>query len=166
MHEIGRPLLGGHNSISRGGFPCVLAQSSLANRHSGIGMSEKLTCSYRMRSNVYCWVNNSIVKIELFSTCRFKFPSVFIIFQTITVSVYAVFILIGYTDKETLFCSSDDVVESMNSSTPFCTIIGRNILYYFVLESVKSNSIWQFSWFRCWKICLTEICTELLPHSC
>jgi len=53
---------------------------------------------------------------------------VFIIFQTVTVSVYLVFVLIAFTDKEELFCSSDDLVESIDNPTPFCTIIGRNVM--------------------------------------
>ena len=59
---------------------------------------------------------------------RFKFPSVFIIYQNITVVVGAVFVLIGYTAKEPLFCSSDDVTESLDNATSFCTIIGRSSL--------------------------------------
>jgi len=62
------------------------------------------------------------------SCCRFKFPSVFVIFQTITVSVYIVFVLIAFTDKEELLCSSDDLVEIIDNPTPFCTIIGRNVM--------------------------------------
>jgi len=59
---------------------------------------------------------------------RFKFPSVFVIFQTITVSVYLVFVLIAFTNKEELFCSSDDLVENIDNPTPFCTISGRNVM--------------------------------------
>ena len=62
------------------------------------------------------------------SYCRFKFPSVFVIFQTITASVYLVFVLIAFTDKEELFCSSDDLVENIDNPTPFCTITGRNVM--------------------------------------
>jgi len=53
---------------------------------------------------------------------------VFIIYQNITVVVYAIFILVGYTAKEPLFCSSDDVQESLDNPTPFCTIIGKSSL--------------------------------------
>ena len=62
-----------------------------------------------------------------FIQCRFKFPSVFIIYQNITVVVYAIFVLVGYTAKEPLFCSSDDVQESLDNPTPFCTIIGKRV---------------------------------------
>jgi len=61
------------------------------------------------------------------SCCRFKFPSVFVVFQTINVSVFIVFVLIAFTNRE-LFCSSDDLVESIDNPTPFCTIIGRNVM--------------------------------------
>ena len=59
---------------------------------------------------------------------RFRFPSVFIIYQNITVAVGAIFVLVGYTAKEPLFCSSDDVQESLDNPTPFCTIIGKSSL--------------------------------------
>ena len=59
---------------------------------------------------------------------RFKFPSVFIIYQNTTVVVYAIFVLVGYAAKEPLFCSSDDVQESLDNPTPFCTIIGKSSL--------------------------------------
>ena len=72
---------------------------------------------------IYCKV---IVQLDFFFTCRFKFPSVFIIYQNITVVVYAIFILVGYTAKTPLFCSSDDVTESLDNPTPFCTIIGNS----------------------------------------
>ena len=49
----------------------------------------------------------------------------FIIYQNITVAVGAIFVLVGYTAKEPLFCSSDDVQESLDNPTPFCTIIGK-----------------------------------------
>ena len=68
-----------------------------------------------------------IVELDFF-TCRFKFPSVFIIYQNITVVVYAIFILVGYTAKTPLFCNSDDVTENLDNPTPFCTIIGNNSL--------------------------------------
>ena len=49
----------------------------------------------------------------------------FIIYQNTTVVVYAILLLVGYTAKEPLFCSSDDVRESLDNPTPFCTIIGK-----------------------------------------
>ena len=80
---------------------------------------------------------NLTTQLEFLSpSCRFKFPSVFIIYQTITVTVYAILILIGYTAKEALFCSSDDVRESLEKPTPFCILIGRT-LHYHIHVSVR-----------------------------
>jgi len=50
---------------------------------------------------------------------------VFIIYQTITVTVYTILILIGYAAKEDLFCSSDDVSETLDKPNFFCNLIGR-----------------------------------------
>ena len=49
----------------------------------------------------------------------------FIIYQSITVTVYTILILIGYAAKEALFCSSDDVSESLDKPSSFCNLIGR-----------------------------------------
>ena len=51
-----------------------------------------------------------------------------IIYQNITVVVFAIVVLVGYAAKEPLFCSSDDVTESLDNPTPFCTIIGKSSL--------------------------------------
>ena len=53
-----------------------------------------------------------------------KFPSVFIVYQTITQYVLLVFVLIGYVDKDKLFCSAPDTTESFENPTVFCTITG------------------------------------------
>ena len=57
---------------------------------------------------------------------RFTFPSVLIVYQVITYLVLEVTFLIGLTDREALFCSSQDWLEVQNSrGTPFCTFSGE-----------------------------------------
>ena len=58
---------------------------------------------------------------------RYKFPSVLVVYQYITVCMYTVFVLIGYTAKEDLFCGSMDLTKSFDDPTPFCTITGMYI---------------------------------------
>jgi len=55
---------------------------------------------------------------------RMKFPSVLIVYQSITHYVLIVFVLIGYVEKDKLFCSSADTFESFENPTVFCTITG------------------------------------------
>ena len=111
---------------------------------------------------MYCWETIMLLRSNSCSSTayRFKFPSVFIIFQTITVSVYAVFLLIGYTDKQALFCSSDDVIETLDNPTPFCTIIGWNLEYTVLAIYILKLTIKHFL-----ASDLVEGLTELLPHA-
>ena len=106
------------------------------------------------------------------SCCRFKFPSVFVIFQTITVSVCTVFILIALIDKEEFLCSSDDLVENIDNPTPFCIIIGRNVmLWHNILWTPLYQAIFLVTRFSLtWLDSPTKICfliaTKLLITLC
>ena len=55
---------------------------------------------------------------------RFTFPSVFIVYGTLTVGVFELFVLIGYMDRK-LFCNSRDLIESLDNPTVFCSIQGN-----------------------------------------
>ena len=57
-------------------------------------------------------------------TRRFKFPSVFIVYQMFPLGLFEIFLLIAFTDRERLFCSQRDLVGSLVDSTPFCTVQG------------------------------------------
>ena len=62
--------------------------------------------------------------MEYLFFCRYKFPSVLVVYQNITMCMYAIFVLIGYAAKEDLFCSSIDLTRSFDDPTLFCTITG------------------------------------------
>ena len=70
-----------------------------------------------------------------------KFPSVLIVYQSITHYVLIVFVLIGYVDKDKLFCSSADTFESFENPTVFCTITGtitnvtKRLKFWLILSS-------------------------------
>ena len=55
---------------------------------------------------------------------RFKFPSVFVVYEMFPLGLFEVFLLIAFTDRERLLCSKRDVVGSLQDSTPFCNIQG------------------------------------------
>ena len=48
------------------------------------------------------------------------------------------FILIGYFDRDTLFCSSRDLQESVEDPTTFCTVQGVFLCY--TVEQVLINA--------------------------
>ena len=74
---------------------------------------------------------------------RYKFPSVLVVYQNITVCIYSIFVLIGYTAKEDLFCSSIDLTETFDDPTPFCTITGMytSVTAITVIVGVGQSSI-------------------------
>ena len=73
--------------------------------------------------------------------CRFKFPSVFIVYQTIPLLVLGIFLLIGYMDRDGLFCSSPNTLESLDNPSIFCTITGRLAMNSLILMHASSNYI-------------------------
>ena len=81
--------------------------------------------------------------------CRLKFPSVFIVYQTATLLLYEITVLVGRTDTDKLFCSSSDLEESFNNSTAFCTfsgtvtINGPSVSNQPAVNTVTSHSILQ-----------------------
>lgn len=59
------------------------------------------------------------------AVCRFAYPSVFIVYQTIPTIVLGVIVLIGYIERQTLFCESQDLQYSYRNPTVFCTLSGQ-----------------------------------------
>ena len=55
---------------------------------------------------------------------RYRYPTIFIIYQTIPVLVQAVVFLVGYGARRQLFCQSRDWIESITNPTHFCIITG------------------------------------------
>ena len=56
---------------------------------------------------------------------RLEFPSVLILYQDVIMSIHGVMVLIGFMDRR-LFCSSsDDLLESYDSPSAFCTASGE-----------------------------------------
>lgn len=60
---------------------------------------------------------------------RLKFPNIFVVNNSVTVGILNVMLLIGYTDRDGLFCSSRNSNDNFNSSTPFCTAVGWFVVY-------------------------------------
>ncbi len=67
---------------------------------------------------------------------RLKFPTSLVLYQTFSVLVLGVIILVGYVDRKSLFCSSRDLLDSFNNPTTFCTISGNN--YYTVTKYIAT----------------------------
>ena len=55
---------------------------------------------------------------------RFSYPSILIVYQTITFGVFEVFVLVGFMARDTLYCSSQDLEESTNDPTTYCEFMG------------------------------------------
>ena len=60
---------------------------------------------------------------------RFKFPSVFIIYGMLSLNMIEVFDVIGKVDQKSLLCSSQDLMESLDNPTVFCTVSGILRMY-------------------------------------
>ncbi len=58
-------------------------------------------------------------------SCRLKFPTSLIFYQSFGLFVAGVIVLVGYMDRKTLFCSSKDLVKSFYNPTAYCTITGK-----------------------------------------
>ncbi len=56
---------------------------------------------------------------------RLKFPTSLVLYQTCSVLVVGVIILVGFVDRKSLFCSSKDVLDNFNNPTAFCSITGK-----------------------------------------
>lgn len=70
----------------------------------------------------------------------FKFPAIFIIYEMIPLGLLSVFILIGQMDRTQLFCSAQNLLESLDNSTFFCNLQGA-VLYYIALQQAL---LWNF----------------------
>lgn len=57
--------------------------------------------------------------------CRYKIPSVFIVYSSITMLVYSTVMLIAASDYSKILCSSMDFIESKDNPAPFCTLTGQ-----------------------------------------
>jgi len=65
-----------------------------------------------------------------FFSNRFKFPTIFIVYQTIAVLVYSSLSLIGWVWRKELLCKSRDLTVGLNAenTTIKCKIIGKPIV--------------------------------------
>ena len=61
---------------------------------------------------------------SLLSSYRFKFPSVFIIYNIFSVGIIEMISFIGTISQKTLFCSSQDLMKTLDNPTVFCTLSG------------------------------------------
>ncbi len=78
-------------------------------------------CSYKYASPEA----PDVVSLFLLPLYRFSFPSVFIVYQTLTLGLFELFVLIGFTDREQLYCSARDLQESVKDASPYCEAIGN-----------------------------------------
>ena len=61
--------------------------------------------------------------------------------------VFELFLLIGYIDRKVLFCSSCDIIESIENTAIFCTIQGLLpvFLYMYVYIIIDNVCIYIYS---------------------
>lgn len=55
---------------------------------------------------------------------RLKFPSILIVYQTVALSIFWLFMLIGYTDIKTFYCDSEDLLDNTQNPTVYCNLEG------------------------------------------
>ena len=67
---------------------------------------------------------------------RYRYPSIFIIYQTIPAIMLAMLILIGISARKRLFCRSRDLIESVKKPTAFCFITGKVLLHMNMLSTM------------------------------
>ena len=63
----------------------------------------------------------------LYSYYRFKFPSVFIIYIILGPGMTVFVDLLGNSDLKSMFCSSHDLIKSLESPTVYCTLSGIHV---------------------------------------
>ena len=90
-----------------------------------------LQCRYykSLQPQIVAILSVIILKV-FFSFSRFSFPSVFVVYSVIAGGVVEVCLLIGYTDRTSLFCSSRDLAQSAAKETQFCTAQGTYLRLY------------------------------------
>ena len=54
-----------------------------------------------------------------------------VVYETISILLYEAVLLIGRTDPTALFCSSNDLGESLINLAPYCTISGKSAVAFF-----------------------------------
>ena len=86
-------------------------------------------------SEVSNWKN--LNNNSMLSSFRFKFPSVFIIYNIFSVGIIEMIFFIGTISQKSLFCSSQDLMKTSDNPTVFCTLSG--IHQYTVGEN---NRLW------------------------
>ena len=62
--------------------------------------------------------------VSLFS--RLTFPSIFIVYSVIALGALDTFVLIGFRHRTSLFCSSRNLLETVDNETLFCSIQGKH----------------------------------------
>lgn len=63
-----------------------------------------------------------------FYQSRFKFPAIFVVYEMFPLGLFSLFVLIGHMDRTKLFCSSQNLADSIANSTVFCNLQG--LLYF------------------------------------
>ena len=79
----------------------------------------------------------------ILSSCRLTYPSIFIVYQMVTILIFDFSVLVGRFDQATLFCSSIDLEESFRNPTAFCSFTGSQTSAQFcitILISLQKNT--------------------------
>ena len=71
---------------------------------------------------------NSLLLMGFLPVCRFRFPTVIIVYQTIPILGCVLLDLLRYVQGHRTLCSSTDLIESLSPqrSTIICQITGKN----------------------------------------
>ena len=100
------------------------------------------TLCHQIQANVSIKTINVHVCLCVF--CRFTFPSVLIVYPTLTVLAVSILDLISFLPINSLLCNSDDFLENLsggNSATPLCIFQG----YYSYSSLCSPNAIVMLS---------------------
>ena len=75
---------------------------------------------------------------------RYRYPSVFVVYQTIPSIILAVLVLVGFSARRKLFCRSQDLQESIRHPTPFCTLTGKGCDDHKTIYTIHVSTCMQF----------------------
>ena len=75
----------------------------------------------------FFWCNISLIT---FHTYRFRFPAIFLVYSAVTLLIYGFFNFATKFDRETVICSSRNLVETLDKggTSFYCLFVGMTVI--------------------------------------
>ena len=100
--------------------------------------AKKDVSTYKLHIERILWSSSCNTIICLMILCRFLFPTVLILYQTVAILIVSALDLLRYNSTDDLLCSSKDLTESLKAenSTPLCEFLGTSIHFVHTSDTV------------------------------